>query len=107
MARENMARDAMKLVAGYEHTVIDGPPLEQEVTRSCIIAADFVVLPIEPSGLSTWASELTVRQVREAQEYKSAPSTTCLSPPHFVPPSLRRKDFNHLHGRDPRVRLME
>ena len=72
MARENMARDAMKLATGYKHTVIDGPPHAQEVARSCIIAADFVALPIEPSGLSTWASDLTVRQVREAQEYKPA-----------------------------------
>jgi chromosome partitioning protein len=75
MARENMARDAMKLAADYEHTIIDGPPHAQEVARSCIIAADFVALPIEPSGLSTWASDLTVRQVREAQEYK--PSLKC------------------------------
>jgi chromosome partitioning protein len=70
MARENMARDAMKLAAGYEHTIIDGPPHAQEIARSCIIAADFVALPIEPSGLSTWASDLTVKQIREAQEYK-------------------------------------
>lgn len=72
MARENMARDAMKMAADCEHTIIDGPPHAQEVARSCIIAADFVVLPIEPSGLSTWASDLTVKQVREAQEYKPA-----------------------------------
>ena len=70
MARENMARDAMKLAAGYEHMIIDGPPHAQEIARSCIIAADFVALPIEPSGLSTWASDLTVKQIREAQEYK-------------------------------------
>ena len=30
----------------------------------------FVLVPIEPSGLSTWASDLTVRQVQEAQELK-------------------------------------
>ena len=29
-----------------------------------------VLVPIEPSGLSTWASDLTVRQVQEAQELK-------------------------------------
>jgi chromosome partitioning protein len=62
----------MKMAADYEHTIIDGPPHAQEVARSCIIAADFVALPIEPSGLSTWASDLTVKQVREAQEYKVA-----------------------------------
>jgi chromosome partitioning protein len=70
MARSNMARDAMKLAADYTHTVIDGPPHAEEVARSCIVASDFVALPIEPSGLSTWASDLTVKQVREAQELK-------------------------------------
>ena len=66
-----MARDAMKLAADYAHTVIDGPPHAEEVARSCIVASDFVALPIEPSGLSTWASDLTVRQVTEAQEFKT------------------------------------
>lgn len=71
MARANMARDALKLAQDYTHTVIDGPPHAEEVARSCIVASDFVALPIEPSGLSTWASDLTVRQVTEAQEFKS------------------------------------
>lgn len=72
MARANMARDALKLAADYTHTVIDGPPHAEEIARSCIVASDFVALPIEPSGLSTWASDLTVRQVTEAQEFKPA-----------------------------------
>lgn len=70
LARANMARDALKLATDYTHTIIDGPPHAEEVARSCIIASDFVVLPIEPSGLSAWASDLTVKQISEAQEYK-------------------------------------
>ena len=70
MARANMARDALKLASDFTHTIIDGPPHAEEIARSCIIASDFVALPIEPSGLSAWASDLTVRQVREAQEFK-------------------------------------
>lgn len=75
MARANMARDALKLAQDYTHTIIDGPPHAEEIARSCIVASDFVALPIEPSGLSTWASDLTVRQVKEAQEFK--PSLKC------------------------------
>jgi chromosome partitioning protein len=71
MARANMARDALKLAQDYDYTIIDGPPHAEEIARSCIVASDFVALPIEPSGLSTWASDLTVRQVKEAQEFKS------------------------------------
>ena len=68
--RANTTRDALKLAHDYDHTVIDGPPHAEEIARSCIAASDFVALPIEPSGLSTWASDLTVRQVTEAQEFK-------------------------------------
>lgn len=75
MARTNMARDALKLAGDYTHTIIDGPPHAEEIARSCIIASDFVALPIEPSGLSAWASDLTVRQVREAQDFK--PTLKC------------------------------
>lgn len=70
MARENLAKDVLRIAADYEHTVIDGPPHAEGIARACVIASDFVALPIEPSGLSTWASDLTVRQVREAQDYK-------------------------------------
>lgn len=70
LARENMAKDALKLATEFEYTIIDGPPHAETIARSCIVASDFVVLPIEPSGLSTWASDLTVRQVRDAQIIK-------------------------------------
>ena len=70
LARQNMARDAIEMAKAYDHAVIDGPPHAEEIARSCIIAADYVLMPIEPSGLSTWASDLTVRQIRDAQEFK-------------------------------------
>jgi len=70
MARENMAKEALRLSADFAHTIIDGPPHAEQIARSCIIASEFVALPLEPSGLSTWASDLTVRQVREAQSFK-------------------------------------
>lgn len=70
MARENLAKDVLKLAIDFDATVIDGPPHAEGIARACIIASDFVALPIEPSGLSTWASDLTVRQVEEAQTFK-------------------------------------
>jgi chromosome partitioning protein len=70
MARDNMARDAMRMAADYEHVVIDGPPRAEKIARSVIIAADIILIPIEPSGLSTWAANTTVAQVQEAQTIK-------------------------------------
>ena len=98
MARANMARDALKLATDYTYTIIDGPPHAEEIARSCIVASDFVALPIEPSGLSTWASDLTVKQVQEAQEFK--PSLKC----GFV---VSRKIGNTVIGRDIRSMAKE
>ncbi|PCH79762.1 MAG: cobyrinic acid a,c-diamide synthase [Hyphomicrobiales bacterium] len=70
LARENMAKDALSLATEYDFTLIDAPPHAEAVSRSCIIASDLVVMPIEPSGLSTWASDVTIRQVEQAREYK-------------------------------------
>ena len=50
--------------------MIDGPPRAEALSRAIIIASDIVVLPIEPSGASDWASETTIKQVQEAQQYK-------------------------------------
>ena len=98
MARENMAKEALKLSADFTHTVVDGPPHAEQIARSCIIISDFVALPIEPSGLSTWASDLTVRQVREAQDYKE--TLKC----GFV---VSRKIGNTVIGRDIRAMAAE
>jgi chromosome partitioning protein len=98
MARENMAKEALRLAADFSYTIIDGPPHAEQIARSCIIASDFVALPIEPSGLSTWASDLTVRQVREAQAFKE--SLKC----GFV---VSRKIGNTVIGRDIRTMAAE
>ncbi len=98
MARENMAKEALRLATNFEFTVIDGPPHAEQIARSCIIASDFVALPIEPSGLSTWASNLTVQQIKEAQAFKE--SLKC----GFV---VSRKIGNTIIGRDIRAMAAE
>lgn len=70
LARDNMAKDAMKLALDFDYTVIDAPPHAESISRSVIIASDLVLMPVEPSGLSSWASDVTVQQIRQAQEYK-------------------------------------
>jgi chromosome partitioning protein len=94
MARENMARDALKLAADFDFTIIDGPPQAETISRSCIVASDLVVVPIEPGGASRWSSELTVRQLKEAQELK--PTLKC----GFV---VSRKIGATVLGRDTRI----
>ena len=70
LARDNMAKDALKLAQDFDYTLIDAPPHAESISRSVIIASDLVLMPIEPSGLSSWASDVTVRQIQQAQDYK-------------------------------------
>jgi len=94
MARENMARDALRLAADFDFTIIDGPPQAETISRSCIVASDLVVVPIEPGGASRWSSDLTVRQLKEAQELK--PTLKC----GFV---ISRRIGSTVLGRDTRM----
>ena len=94
MARENMALDAMKIATDYDFTLIDGPPHADAISRSCIVASDLVIVPIEPGGASRWSSELTVRQLKEAQQFK--PTLKC----GFV---VSRKITGTVLGRDARA----
>ena len=70
LARGNLVGDVLALSQSFDHTVIDGAPRGEEIARACIIASDIALVPIEPSALSTWAADLTARQIREARDYK-------------------------------------
>lgn len=71
MARPNMAREIRRHAEAYGHVVIDGPPRAEALSRAVIVAADLVVVPIEPSGASDWASLVTVAQIEEARQFKA------------------------------------
>lgn len=98
IARDNLAKDVIEMSRDYDVTIIDGPPHAESIARACIIASDIVLIPIEPSGLSTWASELTVRQIQEAQILKE--NLKC----GFV---ISRKIGNTVLGREIRAMAAE
>jgi len=91
MPRENMAREAIELSRNYDFTIIDAPPHAEAIMRACIIAADFVIMPIEPSGPSAWAKDETVKQIQQAATFKETLKRA------FV---VSRKIGNTVIGRD-------
>ena len=68
--RKNLHKEVDRQREHYDWIVIDGTPRDDAITRSCIIGADLVIIPIEPSALSAWASDRTVGQVEEARIYR-------------------------------------
>lgn len=70
MARDTLHRDLDELTKDYAHAVIDTPPRVSALARSAILAADLVLIPVQPSSYDVWAAAETVKLIEEAQQFK-------------------------------------
>lgn len=57
-------------VPHYDHILIDGPPRVNDLARSAIMAADLVVIPVQPSPYDVWAAKDIVDLIAEAATYR-------------------------------------
>ena len=72
LARETLHQEAPELARRSDHVVIDGPPRIAALARSALLAADRVLVPVQPSPYDLWASAEMVALVREAQVFRPA-----------------------------------
>ena len=70
LAKPTIHRDIEQIAHGYAHVVIDGPPRASDLARSVIMAADFILIPLQPSPYDLWAAPETVELIQEATAYK-------------------------------------
>lgn len=70
LARDTLHREAPELIRGADHVVIDGPPRVASLMRSALLAADLVLIPVQPSPLDGWASAEMLALLREARIYR-------------------------------------
>ena len=89
--RPTVHKDIAQLGQGYDHIVIDGPPRVTDLARSAIMAADVVLIPVQPSPYDIWAADEVVKLIEEARVYKDALKAA------FV---VNRKIANTAIGRD-------
>jgi chromosome partitioning protein len=68
--RPTLHRDLPPLAQDYDHVVIDGPPRVSDLARSAIIAADLVIVPIQPSPYDVWAADEIIKLIQEASVFK-------------------------------------
>ena len=78
-------------VPHYEYILIDGPPRVNELARSAIMAADLVVIPVQPSPYDVWAAKDIVDLIHEATTYRETIKSV------FV---INRRIVNTAIGRD-------
>ncbi|MGE5660460.1 MAG: ParA family partition ATPase [Actinomycetota bacterium] len=68
--RPTIHRDLPAIAKSYSHVVIDGPPRVSDLARSAIMAANLVVIPVQPSPYDIWATDKVINLIREASIYK-------------------------------------
>ncbi len=70
LARDTLHREAPELARDADHVVIDGPPRVAGLMRSALLAADLVLIPVQPSPFDGWASAEMLALLSEARIYR-------------------------------------
>lgn len=70
LARDTLHREAPELARDADHIVIDGPPRIAGLMRSALLAADLVLIPVQPSPFDGWASAEMLALITEARIYR-------------------------------------
>lgn len=88
---KNLHKDIPTHAKHYDDIVIDGPPRVNELARAAIMAADIVLIPVQPSPYDVWAAREIVNLLNEARVFKENQKSA------FV---INRKIVNTAIGRD-------
>jgi len=91
LPRPTVHKEIKQIGLGYDHIIIDGPARVTDLARSAIMAADFVLIPVQPSPYDIWAADEIVKLIDEAIVYKDNLKSA------FV---VNRKITNTAIGRD-------
>jgi chromosome partitioning protein len=88
---DKLHREMTAHTANYDHLVIDAPPQASGIARSIILAADLILIPVQPSPHDIWSAADIVQLIEEASAFKENLKTA------FI---VNRKITNTALGRD-------
>ncbi|MGR9106280.1 MAG: ParA family partition ATPase [Gammaproteobacteria bacterium] len=91
MTKPTLHKDIPGLSQSYRHVVIDGPPRANDLAKSAILAADPVVIPVQPSPYDVWAAEEIIKIIAETAVFKENLKSVF---------TINRKIVNTAIGRD-------
>lgn len=70
LARDSLHQEAPQIALQADFVVIDGPPRVAALARSALLAADLVLIPVQPSAYDVWASHEMVQLIIEARVFR-------------------------------------
>ena len=72
LARDTLHHEAPQIAQEVDFVIIDGPPRVAALARSALLAADLVLIPVQPSAYDVWATQEMVQLIVEAQVFRPA-----------------------------------
>lgn len=66
LPKPTLHREMPTLAGGYDHIIIDGPPEIEAIVKSALMAADLVLIPVQPSGVDVWGARAIVGLLADA-----------------------------------------
>jgi chromosome partitioning protein len=88
---DKLHREMAAHAANYDHIVIDAPPQVSSIAKSIVLAADLILIPVQPSPHDIWSAAEVVRLIEDAGTFKDSIKTV------FI---VNRKIINTALGRD-------
>jgi chromosome partitioning protein len=70
LARDTLHREVPAIALGADYVVIDGPPRVAALARSALLAADLVLIPVQPSAYDVWATQEMISLIAEARVFR-------------------------------------
>lgn len=70
LARDTLHREVPGIALEANYVVIDGPPRVAALARSALLAADLVLIPVQPSAYDVWATQEMVSLIAEARVFR-------------------------------------
>lgn len=70
LARDSLHREVPAIARQMDCVIIDGPPRVAALARSALLAADLVLIPVQPSAYDVWATQEMVALIAEARVFR-------------------------------------
>jgi chromosome partitioning protein len=70
LASETLSLEVPDIARANDHVIIDGPPRTPALTQAVLVAADRVVIPVQPGPFDVWTRHEIVDLVKEVQFFR-------------------------------------
>lgn len=67
---DKLHREMAAHTANYDQLIIDAPPQVSSIARSIILAADLILIPVQPSPHDIWSAAEIVKLIEDATAFK-------------------------------------